>query len=379
MRELMYVKMINRLSRQRILMHVLFWLAVTFFFFHVFRRDDDFKTILDNLGFMPGHMFFAYSLNYFIFPRYVLKGKLTSAVICVLVSLLISLLYLRLIDIYLLHYSSFGNNWALWIRHSMARAIVALFSVGWIAATIKLVKRWYVEKETQQRLEKEKLVVELQLLKSQLHPHFLFNTLNSLYSLTLERSLQAPQTVLKLSGLLRYILYECNVPQVSLTREVESITNYIELEKTRFGERLDLSLSFTGDIDNKTIAPLLLLPFVENSIKHGTGEQLDKSWIHLQLHVQGDTLTFRLINSKEDTQSQSAPAHSPYQNHGLGLQNVQRRLNLLYPGQHTLKLTSQEDTYQATLTLRLAAGKEANQQSFPDLTPIDHEAQVSYS
>lgn len=368
----MYVKMINRLSRQRVLMHVLFWLAVTFFFFHVFRRDDDFQTLLNNLGFMPGHMFFAYSLNYFIFPRYVLKGRIASAVIGILIALLIALLYLRLIDIYLLHYSTYGDQWTLWIRHSMARAIVALFSVGWIAVTIKLVKRWYGEKEVQQKLEKEKLLVELQLLKSQLHPHFLFNTLNSLYSLTLEGSMQAPQTVLKLSDLLRYILYECNSAQVSLAKEVESITNYIELEKTRFAERLDLSISFTGDIDSKTIAPLLLLPFVENSIKHGISEQLEKSWIHLQLHVEEDTLTFRLINSQENPQS------SDHQTHGLGLQNVQRRLNLLYPGQHTLKLTSEEDTYQVTLTIRLAHPKTQPEPS-PNLIPIGHETQVSYS
>lgn len=378
----MYVKMIDRLSRQRILMHALFWAAVTFFFFHVFRRDDSLQTVLNNLGFMPGHMFFAYSLNYFIFPRYVLKGRIISAIIGVSIALVIALVYLRLVDIYLLHYSSYGSRWDLWIRHSMARAIVALFSIGWIAVTIKLVKRWNDEKETHQKLEKEKLVVELQLLKSQLHPHFLFNTLNSLYSLTLERSLQAPQTVLKLSALLRYILYECNVPLVPLTKEIESITNYIELEKTRFAQRLDLSLSFTGDIHNKQIAPLLLLPFVENSIKHGISEQLDKSWIHLQLHVEGDTLTFRLINSRDDAPSPDRHTGIPPQTHGLGLQNVQRRLNLLYPGQHTLKLTSEEDTYQVTLTLKLA-GKETirliPQQPSPDLIPIDHETQVSYS
>jgi sensor histidine kinase YesM len=351
-------------------MHVLFWMGVTIFFFSVFSRDTvpPDRTLLDTLGFMPGHMIFVYSLNYFIFPRYVLKEKIVSAVLGTLVTLSLSLFYLRVADVYLLHYSGVRK---LWVLSNFPRSISALFSIGWIAVSIKLVKWWYFEKEIQQKLEKEKLIVELQLLKSQLHPHFLFNTLNSLYSLTLEQSRQAPQTVLKLSGLLRYILYECNEPYVPLQREIENIRNYIDLEQTRFRERLDISMRFTGDITGRSIAPLLLLPFVENSIKHGISEQLDKSWINLHLHVEGDTLTFKLINSKDE----HPPANR--EGHGLGLQNVQRRLNLLYPELHTLKLTPEEDTYQVSLTLRFTRKEPAP--SLPSLIPTNHETQVSIS
>jgi sensor histidine kinase YesM len=371
MEELMYVKFINKVSRHRILMHVFFWLAVTIFFFFVFNRGGRPQdTLLDALGFMPGHMIFVYSLNYFLFPRYVLKGKMLSAVLGLLVILAISLFYMRVADVYLLHYSGYRK---LWIVTNFPRGIFAVFSVGWIAVSIKLVKRWYLEAEVRRKLEKEKLIVELQLLKSQLHPHFLFNTLNSLYSLTLENSPQAPQIVLKLSALLRYILYECNTPYTLLSKEIENIRNYIELEQNRFRERLDISLSFTGDIANRTIAPLLLLPFVENSIKHGIGEQLDKSWVHLHLHVEADTLTFRLINSRDDH------PHADPQAHGLGLQNVQRRLNLLYPGLHTLKLVSEEDTYMVFLTLRFIIPDAAGGNSLPILIPTSHETQVSYS
>lgn len=311
-------------------------------------------TLFNSLGFLPGHMIFVYSLLYFVLPRYVLKEKITFAILWMLVVLSVSLFYMRLADVYFIHYSGFNH---LWLPRNYARSIFAIFSVGWIAVTIKLVKYWYLEKEIQQRLEKEKLIVELQLLKSQLHPHFLFNTLNSLYSLTLEQSQQAPFIVLKLSSLLRYILYECNEPYILLSKEIENIQNYVGLEQSRFRERLDISLSFTGDITNKTIAPLLLLPFVENSIKHGISEQLDKSWINLHLHVEGDKLNFKLINSRDQQQQTDPPAH------GLGLQNVQRRLNLLYPGQqHSLRLTPEEDTYMVSLTI-----------------PINHENQMSYS
>src|ERR1700753_2576381 len=178
MQELGYVEFINKLSGYRVLMHVLFWFAAIIFFFIVFNRDDDpLHTLRDSLGFLPGHMIFVYSLLYFLLPRYVLKGKIVLAVLGLLVILSVSLFYMRLADVYFIHYS--GSD-RLWLPRNFARSIFAIFSVGWIAVTIKLVKYWYLEKEVQQRLEKEKLIVELQLLKSQLHPHFLFNTLNSL-------------------------------------------------------------------------------------------------------------------------------------------------------------------------------------------------------
>src|SRR6202012_188798 len=290
MSEPMYIKFIDRITRQRVLMHLLFWIGVTIFFYFVFRIEHHsmLRTLFVNVGFMPAHLLFVYSLIYVLIPRYILRGRLYASIVGFAGILALSLFFLRVADIYLVHYSSFKT---LWVPRSFPRSIFALFSIGWIAVSIKLLKYWYQEKEIQQQLEKEKLLVELQLLKSQLHPHFLFNTLNNLYSMTLERSLQAPQAVLQLSALLRYMLYDCNEPLTALTKEIDMLRTYIALEQFRFGERLDLSMSFTGDIDKKRIAPLLLLPFVENSIKHGTGEQLEKRWISLHLHVEGDVLT----------------------------------------------------------------------------------------
>ena len=370
MSELMYIKLLNRLSRQRVLLHILFWLAVTVFFYFVFHNSDDPLRILRaNLGFMPGHILFVYSLNYFLFPRFVLKGKLLASILVFLFILTLCLIYARIADVYIVHYS--GQK-AVWTRHPLSsiyapRTIYAFFSIGWIAVTIKLVKSWYLEKEKQQQLEKEKLTVELQLLKSQLHPHFLFNTLNNLYSMTLERSMQAPEAVLQLSALLRYMLYECNEPVAELKKEIEMLETYIALERSRFRERLDISVSFTGDIDKKRIAPLLLLPFVENSIKHGTGEHLDKSWISLHLHVEGDVLTFKMINSMEERGMVLAGGS------GLGLQNVRRRLSLLYPD-HQLKITAEEDTFLVSLSLRLADGRSSG--SFHSLQNHSYEAQM---
>jgi sensor histidine kinase YesM len=349
MSELMYTKFLIRISRHRIVMHLLFWLGVTGFFFFVFRSQyPPLRTVAINLGFMPGHLIFVYSLLYLLVPRFILKKNIYVSIVIFVGVLLAALMYGRLADTYLVHYSQFNR---IWVPGSFPRAIFAFFSVGWIAVSIKLLKYAYVEKENRQQLEREKLKVELQLLKSQLHPHFLFNTLNSLYSLTLERSVQAPEAVLKLSSLLRYMLYECDEPVTKLTKEIDMLETYIALEKSRFGERLDISTSYTGDIGDKLIAPLLLLPFVENAIKHGTGGtgatdesdgQLDKSWISLNLHVGKDVLTFKLVNSAGD-----GMIHG-----GIGLQNVRKRLTLLYPG-HQLKITAGEEVFMVTLTLRL--------------------------
>ena len=343
--ELMYINFLRRMVRHRLLMHVLFWTAVTVFCFFVFRLGQSVgRTLSVNLGFLPGHMIFVYSLNYFLFPRYVLKGKFFSAFLGLLVILAVALTYQNFADVYITHFSGKKSLWP----YNWPRAMYALFSIGWIAVTIRLVKKWYVEKEIQHRLEKEKLTVELQLLRSQLHPHFLFNTLNSLYAMTLERSQEAPEAVLQLSSLLRYILYECNDPMVPLSQEIKSLQDYIALEKMRFGDRLDVSLSFTGDIGNRTIAPLLFLPFVENSIKHGISESTGKSWISLQLLVDGPTLSFKLINSLDPDRPPSA--HMGHAG-GLGLQNVRRRLDLLYPDRHKLVLLPEEDTFLVALTI----------------------------
>jgi sensor histidine kinase YesM len=368
MADIMYIRFLQRLYQQRVLMHLLFWAAITFFCFLVFQQGrSPLGTLAVNLEFLPGHIFFVYSLNYFLFPRYVLKGRVLGAVIGFLVILALAILYTRIADVYFAHFS--GIHQVLLLR-TFPRSVYALFSIGWVAVTIRLVKYWYLEKENQYRLEKEKLTIELRLLKAQLHPHFLFNTLNNLYALTLANSRDASGAVLQLSSLLRYILYECDTPLAPLDREIAILRHYVQLEKMRFRDRLDVSLSFTGDIEDRFIAPLLLLPFVENSIKHGITEQPDKSWISLSLHVEGDTLYFKLVNSCDPPGAPPPPAS------GMGLANVRRRLQLLYSDRHHLRLTPEEDTYTVSLMIRLTPAQTLTDKS--KSIPSDHETKMSF-
>ncbi|HLL96296.1 MAG TPA: histidine kinase [Spirosoma sp.] len=232
-----------------------------------------------------------------------------------------------------------------------------LFDVGFmlfnndvfVAASLKMFRYWYRKTRANQQLAQETLLVELQLLKAQVHPHFLFNTLNNIYSLALRGSDKAPEVVDRLLGLLRYMFRECNAPTVPLTKEIELIRNYTQLEQIRYGNRLNIELIVEGDLATRPIAPLLLIPFVENAFKHGASEQTDKAYIRLTLLVAENELMFRLENSKDAGLTRPAHVHG-----GLGLANVRKRLALIYPHRHTLTIGSEPTRYVVELTIQLA-------------------------
>ncbi|HEY5826526.1 MAG TPA: histidine kinase, partial [Cyclobacteriaceae bacterium] len=197
--------------------------------------------------------------------------------------------------------------------------------------------------QTAKELEKEKLAAELKLLKSQINPHFLFNTLNNLYALTLNHSSKSPEVVYKLSQLMSYMLYDSNQSEVSLEKEVEYIQNYIALEKIRYSN-LDISMNVFDELKDVRIAPLLILPFVENSFKHGASSQLSSGFIRIDISVQAQTLVIKVENSKIDPEIPRRPS-------GIGLQNLRKRLELIYPERHTLQIFDEEDVYLVILKI----------------------------
>ena len=166
---------------------------------------------------------------------------------------------------------------------------------------IKLVKRWWLKQKETEQLAKEKTKAELQLLKAQVHPHFLFNTLNNIYFFTLTNSTQAPVMIKKLSGMLHYILNECNLPLVPLEKEIKMIRDYMALEKIRYAEQMQMTIDIKEDHDSKMIAPLLLIPFVENSFKHGASKMITQPWVKLTISIEEDRLHFIIMNSKPST------------------------------------------------------------------------------
>ena len=188
---------------------------------------------------------------------------------------------------------------------------------------------------------------EMQLLKAQVHPHFLFNTLNNIYSFALQKSPQAGGLVLKLSDTLKYMINDCDVPFVSLEKELKLIDDYIGLEKVRYGDRLDMKVDIKGDYKNKLIVPLLLIPFVENCFKHGSSKMLKQPWIKLKIVVNENDFLLDLRNNKP------GEAFSTNGKNGIGLKNVQKRLQLLYPQQHQLTIQQTEDEFLVQLKIPL--------------------------
>ncbi|QHT69430.1 hypothetical protein GXP67_23690 [Rhodocytophaga rosea] len=364
----------------RIARHLLFW-GVWWLFFTIIYSSKPISVSLteirlyrvsfgisavEALLYMPIHIIYSYAIIYFLIPTYLLRNRYLSFLAGVVIFTLLAAIISHLITYLLITpyrvsqgtpppLSSFFFGLMAGLRGGL--------QTGGFAAAIVLLKHFFLKQQANQQLEREKLTAELQLLKSQVHPHFLFNTLNHLYALTLTNSRLAPEVVVKLSGLLSYMLYECNAPKVLLTNEVKLIQTYIELENMRYGERVDISVNVRGNAADKLIAPLLLIPFIENSFKHGVSEQLDQAWISLDILVKNDMLTFKLINSTPEYEK----PYNPENNHSerIGLKNVKKRLDLIYPGQYELKISAEGEIFMVTLSLTL----EPLEQSASKATP----------
>jgi hypothetical protein len=220
-------------------------------------------------------------------------------------------------------------------------------TVAGIACCIKFCKEWYLKGLRNSQLQKENTEAQLQLLTAQVHPHFLFNTLNNIYSQTQTESPKGSAMIMGLSDLLRYILYEGNKPLVPLKQELLMIHEYINLEKIRYGNKLDVHVLIPDKTDQIYIAPLLLLPFIENCFKHGTSKILINPWINLTVEMKNNLLIMKLMNGKAHTPV-SATTKS-----GIGIANVRQRLELLYKDKYDLQIREEEEVYVVDLRVEL--------------------------
>jgi LytS/YehU family sensor histidine kinase len=209
---------------------------------------------------------------------------------------------------------------------------------------------WIKHQKDKQRLQNEKLVSELKFLRSQINPHFLFNTLNNIYSLSLQKSDKAPEIILKLSEILRYMLYECNGPFVSLENEINYIKNYLELERLRQSEHTKIEFDVEGDVEDVMLAPFLFTPFLENAIKHGVNTVIENPCIKINIRVKGKILRLRVSNTKKEIKDKP---QLKKKSGGIGLVNLERRLKLLYPEKYKLKIENTPTKYTIYLDLMI--------------------------
>ncbi len=339
----------------RVLWHILFWLIYTSFFALVYGSFEEdywlqFQHVwLDAIVQIPA----VYLVLYVLMPKLLFKGKYGQFFMWLLLVILVFSAF-AWFDYVLIQK---GLLWpdddykpVLWNVGKIFKTTSKVYPVIALAIVGKWFKYWYREQKTNQLLAEEKLQAELNFLKAQVHPHFLFNTLNNLYALTLKSSKEAPEVVLKLSELLNYMLYECSADTVSLEKEVRLVEDYIDLEKIRYGERLNVSLNLYNEISGVKIAPLMILPFVENAFKHGVSEELDDSWVSIDLSNKDGNLTLKVENSKSTQESEEDIFD--YKK-GIGLKNVKRRLEILYPEQYQLDIHESAESFLVVLKLKL--------------------------
>ncbi len=339
----------------RIILHLIFWAVFISFFAVVYGSFNEnygeqfLIQLTDAIVQIPA----VYISLYVLMPRLLFQKKygkfFLSLIGVVLVFCFLSWIsYIYIQDPLFWPDDTFVPE--IWNWKKILKSTGKIYPVVVLAIVIKWFKYWYRDQQRTQALEQEKLQAELKFLKAQVHPHFLFNTLNNLYALTLKQSQDAPEVVLKLSDLLDYMLYECNADWVPLKKEIKLVEDYIALEKIRYGNRLEISFDIRGEVENQMIAPMMILPFVENSFKHGVSEELEQSWVSMDLTVKSESLTLKVENSK----SKNGVHEDRFDyKQGIGLKNVQRRLDLLYEGNYDLNVLDTEDTYLVVLKLNL--------------------------
>lgn len=338
--------------RFRIIWHILFWLAIliyyTFFFGHQgghYWATLKFMTLL-----LPVAIGTSYFFNYYLIPKFLLQKKIKSFILLSFYAFVVSFYIISLVIFPFLIINTSEMNFVKLDKTllDIYFLVVGIYAAILFAIIIKLFKISSQRQQQHLQLLKEKTDAELDALRSQINPHFLFNTLNSIYTLSLKKSDKTAEVVLKLSEMLDYLLYRCNEDQVTLKNEIKLIENYLFVQKIRFEKRLKIDFIIHGNVDGQLISPMLLLPFIENSIKHGTAKSRKSSWIDINLLVGEEQMEFEVSNSKSDAAHNTLSGKSG----GIGLKNVRKRLDLFYNKGYDLAVNDGKNEFNVKLIIK---------------------------
>ncbi len=331
-------------------MHIVFWLYNCIIIFHQKSQGGQgsfLQQILDTGSIFVCQMLICYFMLYCLLPKYLAKEKIILFISFVFIyTILASFLQIGIDYIthtYILGFKKHYGTLVVWVS-----TLVAMTGTLLQFGVIAIVHYYYQKSSNTKLLEKERLETELNFLKAQINPHFLFNALNSIYVLMKDDIKLSEQTLLKFSSLLRYQLYDCSSNETDLERETEFLNDYIALERIRNSENRIVNFNIINQTGSKRIAPFILLPFVENAFKHISHFNSRVNTIDITLEMSGNHLHFIVINTFEDnTYSKQEDAG------GIGLQNVKRRLALLYPNKHILEIDKQKNIFTAKLNIEL--------------------------
>jgi len=347
---------------KRLLYHVLFWLAyfaLRGFIEYLWLRgslkgfsETDYVVAAWLAAFFEGlpEMFYAYYLTYRVWPRLEKSGvhrwwMLAEA----FVILLMSIYLVRIIVYYFVADHIFKGLFPLSEHFEFRRFMLIFFNfmaTSGLMIAIKSVRQQLDLKEKQKNLIREKLETELKMLKSQINPHFLFNTLNNIYGLSIKKSDKTPEAVMKLSELLNFTLYRSGASTIALEEELKIIKDYISLEQLRYDDRLDVRWEQYLDNTTQVITPLILLPLIENAFKHGAANSRFQSFVHIKIRLESARLHFHISNSFEKNEQEAISKER------IGLHNTRRQLELTYKD-YDLDIYQQEQVFVVQLVINL--------------------------
>ncbi|MDO3626424.1 sensor histidine kinase [Mucilaginibacter sp. BT774] len=349
------------------LYHIPFWMLYNYVFWALYTgsayeaaHEMYFSALWVKAFFYTIFPAFAVYFNlYFLIPRYLQKGQyglyiFFLALIIIASSFLIVPGYF--VSAWLAgsnakKYFGITSDWSGFYNAAKTEPLKSTIAAITLGMSIKLTKNWIETQRRQQALEKEKLETELKFLKYQFNPHFLFNSINSIFFLIHKNPDMASASLAKFSELLRHQLYECNDEQIPLSKEVTYLENFIELEKLRQSPSLQVNVNIDEGYSSGTgIAPFILMTFVENAFKHVSKHKTKSNWINIDLVLAGTQLSFTVSNSAAKNESRDVVNYG-----GIGLKNVQRRLDLVYPGQYQLDIQDNQDAFLVKLDLQLSA------------------------
>lgn len=339
-----------KVVRNTAFQHAVFWIIAYYILLNIFSQSSAFQPI----DFIYTAIFLItlaipVMLNLYLFiPLFLRKGHYLAYILSFLILLFLFAwfnqgLFARYIDYIFPSYFfiSFYTYWDLLKFFLVFQGITTL---------LQLSREWFelnAASRDMLALEKEKIDAELKALANQVNPHFLFNSLNVIYSLVVQQRKESPEAILKLSDILRYVIYGSSNRFVAVRDEIQLIHNYIDLQRFRVGEDSRISFEMEGRVENQEVAPMLLLPLVENGFKHGIKGDVEGTFLDIYMGLEKDALTFKVENNKGPGQNEYDP-----DSRGVGLENIRNRLGLLYPGKHEFNVEETDDVFRVSLVIK---------------------------
>lgn len=331
-----------------IVVHVIAWSVYLLLYSTLWREGHKTfaESLILNLALLPPKLFLVYTTLQLLIPRLLLR-KRYALFFCSLVAMsFVGGIFNQVMVHFIIPAGMTGirPDENFWDLTRISKRLTYINSTLLFALTAEGIRMWYEQKEANDTLLKEKMTAQLSMLRSQLQPHFFFNTLNNLYSLTLRKSDLAPQMILQMSDMMRYILSSSHLDRVQLKDEVNFVKDYIGIEAIRYSGKVTVTTTWPDQLDNHRVPPLSLFPFVENAFKHGVAEAVGSAWVDVVLNVDKGALSFTVRNSYLP-QSQSNRS-------GIGLSNTKERLSIEYGDNLVFNTRQSEDSFEATLIIK---------------------------